>query len=157
MFRVYVGASFENDENNRFLVYNKRIKPIKEMNSMSKDNNGVIVAAIVGGAAGAIAALLLAPKSGRELRSDVFNTAQDLQGKGERLLKRALKRSEEAVEETADLLDKAQALYGEAMESSAKLMEQIKNSKTSEQLTTSLSEDVLSENKTGEDKPNKQD
>jgi gas vesicle protein len=124
---------------------------------MSKDNNGIIVAAIAGGLAGAIAALLLAPKSGRELRSDVYNTAQDLQEKGERLLKKALKRSEEAVEETADLLDKAQALYGEAMESSAKLMEQIKNSKTSEQLTTSLSEDVLAENKTGEDKPNKQD
>jgi gas vesicle protein len=117
---------------------------------MPKDNSGVLVAAIVGGAAGAIAALLLAPKSGRELRSDVYTTALDLQGRGERLLKRALQRSEDAVEETADLLDKAQALYGEAMESSARLMEQIRKSKSAEQLQTSLSEDVLSESKSSD-------
>jgi gas vesicle protein len=122
---------------------------------MSKENNGALVAAIVGGVAGAIAALLLAPKSGRELRSDVYSTAQDLQEKGERLLRKALKRSEEAVEETADLLDKAQALYGEAMESSARLMEQIRNSKSAEQLQTSLSEDVLSEPKSTTDEEDK--
>jgi gas vesicle protein len=118
---------------------------------MSKDNTGVLVAAIVGGAAGAIAALLLAPKSGRELRSDVYQTAHELQEKGEKLLKRAMQKSEEAVE-TADLLDKAQALYGEAMESSARLLEQIKSSKTTEQLQTSLTEDVLSESKPADDK-----
>jgi gas vesicle protein len=115
---------------------------------MANDNkSGILVAAIVGGAAGALAALLLAPKSGRELREDVYQTAMDLQEKGEKLLKRAVRRSEEAAEETADLLDKAHALYGEAMESSSRLLEQIKNSKTTEHLTTSLSEDVLSENK----------
>jgi gas vesicle protein len=124
---------------------------------MPKDNNGALVAAIIGGAAGAITALLLAPKSGRELRSDVYSTALDLQEKGERLLRRTLKRSEEAVEETADLLDKAQALYGEAMESSARLMEQIRNSKSAEQLQTSLSEDVLSESKSSDDEENDKD
>jgi gas vesicle protein len=115
---------------------------------MANDNKGgILVAAIVGGAAGAIAALMLAPKTGRELREDVYQTALDLQEKGEKLLKRAIRRSEEAAEETANLLDKANALYSEAMESSSKLLEQIKNSKTAEQLTTSLKEDVLSENK----------
>ncbi|MFD0962099.1 YtxH domain-containing protein [Paenibacillus chungangensis] len=40
---------------------------------MSKDTsfNSTVAGAIVGGAIGAIAALLLAPKSGRELRSDL--------------------------------------------------------------------------------------
>jgi gas vesicle protein len=120
----------------------------KEWISMANDNkSGILVAAIVGGAAGAIAALMLTPKTGRELREDVYQKALDLQEKGEKLLKRAIRHSEEAAEETSDLLVKANALYSEAMESSAKLLEQIKKSKTAEQLTTSLSEDVLSENK----------
>ncbi|MCU6710808.1 YtxH domain-containing protein [Paenibacillus sp. J5C_2022] len=40
--------------------------------------NGAVAGAIVGGAIGAITALLLAPKSGRELRSDLCAKAQSV-------------------------------------------------------------------------------
>lgn len=42
---------------------------------------GFLLGALVGGAVGAITALLLAPKSGAELRRDIASTSQDLYGK----------------------------------------------------------------------------
>jgi gas vesicle protein len=51
---------------------------------MSQDGNytkGFLIGAIVGGAAGAITALLLAPKSGAELRKDIANTSTEIYGK----------------------------------------------------------------------------
>lgn len=51
---------------------------------MSQGNDyskGFIIGALVGGVAGAITALLLAPKSGAELRKDIKTTSTDLYSK----------------------------------------------------------------------------
>jgi gas vesicle protein len=51
---------------------------------MSQESNytkGFIIGALVGGAAGAVTALLLAPKSGAELRKDIANTSTEIYGK----------------------------------------------------------------------------
>lgn len=53
-------------------------------NQNDANNNltkGFLLGAIVGGAVGAITALLLAPKSGAELRKDIAETSQDIYGK----------------------------------------------------------------------------
>ena len=42
---------------------------------------GFIIGALVGGVAGALTALLLAPKSGAELRQDIAKTSSDVYGK----------------------------------------------------------------------------
>ncbi len=51
---------------------------------MSQESNytkGFLIGAIVGGAAGALTALLLAPKSGAELRKDIASTSTEIYGK----------------------------------------------------------------------------
>jgi len=42
---------------------------------------GFVIGALVGGIAGAVTALLLAPKSGAELRKDISNTTSEWYGK----------------------------------------------------------------------------
>ena len=51
---------------------------------MSNENNywkGLVAGTIIGGLAGAVTALLLAPKSGKELRKDIAEKSQDLYDK----------------------------------------------------------------------------
>lgn len=51
---------------------------------MSQGNDyskGFLIGALVGGVAGALTALLLAPKSGAELRKDIKDTSSDMYGK----------------------------------------------------------------------------
>jgi gas vesicle protein len=47
-------------------------------NSGEHYTRGFLFGAIVGGAAGAIAALLMAPKSGKELRKDIYDKSNEL-------------------------------------------------------------------------------
>ncbi len=47
----------------------------------SNYTKGFVVGALIGGAVGAITALLLAPKSGKELRQDIANKSTDVYGK----------------------------------------------------------------------------
>lgn len=52
-----------------------------ECNNAKMDCNTFVKGLLIGGAIGAAAALLLAPKSGRELRSDISDKAQQVGGK----------------------------------------------------------------------------
>lgn len=52
---------------------------------MSKENIRVGEAFLIGGAIGALAGLLLAPKPGHELRSDIRRKAQELSEEGAEL------------------------------------------------------------------------
>lgn len=49
---------------------------------MSKNNGKFFLGAIVGAVAGAVTGLLFAPKSGKELRSDIGDKAKDVAKKG---------------------------------------------------------------------------
>ena len=51
------------------------------MSNSNDYSKGFIIGALVGGVAGAITALLLAPKSGAELRRDIADTSSDVYGK----------------------------------------------------------------------------
>jgi len=56
---------------------------------MSKNNSTTktfLLGALIGGAVGAISALLLAPKSGRELRRDIVDTTNDMYDKASDLI-----------------------------------------------------------------------
>ncbi len=48
------------------------------MNNSNDYSKGFLIGALVGGVAGAITALLLAPKSGAELRRDITDTSNDV-------------------------------------------------------------------------------
>ncbi|RJG15806.1 YtxH domain-containing protein [Paenibacillus thiaminolyticus] len=54
---------------------------------MANGNKKFWIGTLVGGIAGSVAALLLAPKSGRELRADIAEGAQELNEKTQRLAK----------------------------------------------------------------------
>lgn len=51
------------------------------MDSQNEYSKGFIIGALIGGVAGALTALLLAPKSGTELRKDIAATSTDIYGK----------------------------------------------------------------------------
>lgn len=67
-----------------------------QMKSMAK---GLIIGLFAGGAIGAALALLYAPKSGRELRADLKDKADDLMGGAEEYLHAAKERAGEIVSE----------------------------------------------------------
>jgi gas vesicle protein len=60
---------------------------------------GLIIGAIAGGAVGALVALLYAPKSGRELRADIREKADDFMGNAEEYLSRAKESAGQMVSE----------------------------------------------------------
>ncbi|MFM2133955.1 MAG: hypothetical protein RL156_1236, partial [Bacteroidota bacterium] len=51
--------------------------------------NGFLAGALIGGAIGAITALVFAPKSGRELRRDIADRSVELYDKAQELIGRA--------------------------------------------------------------------
>lgn len=59
-----------------------------------EDNNssyskGFLIGAVVGGAVGAVVALLFAPKSGRELRRDIADRTEDVVDKAQQMFNKA--------------------------------------------------------------------
>lgn len=70
------------------------------MNSQNEYSKGFIIGALIGGVAGALTALLLAPKSGTELRKDIADTSSDLYGKATDYFKQMEGQVEEAVKQT---------------------------------------------------------
>lgn len=71
------------------------------------NGSGFVVGFFMGGAMGAMAALLLAPKSGREIREELLERGEELRGRGEQLRDRAYgtarelrSRGEQAAEKT---------------------------------------------------------
>jgi gas vesicle protein len=74
---------------------------------MSNGNNndyskGFVIGALVGGVAGALTALLLAPKPGAELRKDIADKSIDVYDKTSDYVKTTEKKVEEAVARAID-------------------------------------------------------
>lgn len=71
---------------------------------MSKQysSSGVIAGAVIGSAVGAIAALLLAPKSGEELRSDLGNRLKTIGGRAKDLANTICSTTKEVAESVAE-------------------------------------------------------
>lgn len=63
---------------------------------------GFLAGAVVGGLAGAVLALLFAPKSGKELRRDLADTSEDLIGKAKEMLASEAAAMGEKVHRAAD-------------------------------------------------------
>jgi gas vesicle protein len=86
---------------------------IRERFNMSDNNmNGkdFLLGAVVGGVIGAVSALLLAPKTGKELRSDLSDQYQNV---SERTQKLANDVSERTQKIAADVNERTQKLAGE--------------------------------------------
>ncbi|TDF95508.1 YtxH domain-containing protein [Paenibacillus piri] len=81
------------------------------MEAAETKRNDLLIGTIVGGAAGALIALLLAPKAGRELREDLIDTFQSIRSKGQEWLEQAASKTADTVqyaaEQGTELLDKA--------------------------------------------------
>lgn len=98
------------------------------MSTVSNRSN-VITATIIGGAVGALVALLLAPKSGRELREDIKETVQTLQSKSSEWVEQAKTTTADAIqlvsEHGSELLDKAKSAADSAAQSARNATETI--------------------------------
>jgi len=77
------------------------------------DTGGTIKGAIIGGVIGAVAALLLAPKSGRELRSDICDRYSTVQDRTKQLLSDATSKTQEIAkqvgQQASDMADKTRS------------------------------------------------
>lgn len=105
----------------------------------SNYTRGFVVGALVGGVAGAITALLLAPKSGAELRKDIADTSTEFYGKA------------------SDYLHTVEGQVGDTMtEGKKKARVIIDNARHKAERILADAENVLSEakNKAGETKEN---
>ena len=71
------------------------------MSNNSNDSGGFVVGFIVGGLVGAAVALLLAPQTGEETRSDLLRTGVELRERGESSLHEARLRAEELAAEAS--------------------------------------------------------
>ncbi len=93
---------------------------------MSDENNGVgkglLVGLLIGGVVGAVLALLYAPKSGQELRSDVKRKTADFKDQAEEYLKTAKSKAIDIINEgkqrseqlVSDAKKKAETILGDA-------------------------------------------
>lgn len=82
---------------------------------MSKETNlskGILIGFLAGGVVGAIIAFLYAPKSGKELRKDIKDKADEYMGEAEKYI--------------ADAKDKAKALINEGKQKSDKIITEAK-------------------------------
>ena len=85
------------------------------VNSYTK---GFFLGTLIGGAAGAIVALLLAPKSGRELRRDIADKSGEIYGKAADYL-------EDAQDEVRDIVNQGRAKVGRIVSGAKKQTESI--------------------------------
>ncbi|HCN04606.1 MAG TPA: hypothetical protein DIS79_03225, partial [Bacteroidetes bacterium] len=75
---------------------------MKESDMESRENTyakGFILGAVVGGAVGAVVALLFAPKSGRELRRDIADRGEELYDKAQKYFTKEEERADDMVNE----------------------------------------------------------
>jgi gas vesicle protein len=83
-----------------------------------QENPGSVLAFIIGVSIGALAALLLAPKAGKELRSDLAGGLSDgmdhLRSTGKELKHRAGKFADAAQENVQDAMEAGQKAYRQA-------------------------------------------
>jgi gas vesicle protein len=90
---------------------------------MKDDKSGTILAFVVGIGIGAVAALLLAPKAGDELRDDISGAVGDrvdqLRDQGKDLTRRSKKFVETANERLQDALDQGTDAFRQAKKAGA--------------------------------------
>jgi gas vesicle protein len=93
------------------------------------NRSNVLAATIIGGAVGALVALLLAPKSGREFREDIKGTVQTLQSKSSEWVEQAKNTTADTIhlvaEHGSELLDKAKSAADSAAQSARSATESI--------------------------------
>ncbi len=78
-------------------------------NNNNNTTNTFIIGTIIGGAIGAITALLLAPKSGKELRQDIADKSSEVYGKANEYYHNTSEKVSDAVKNTYNTsIDKAQ-------------------------------------------------
>lgn len=70
----------------------------------------------VGALAGAVAALLLAPKSGRETREDIKSSAEELKDKADKAMHDLSESSEELVKKSKELLENTKEKVQQAID-----------------------------------------
>lgn len=105
------------------------------MNSNNEYSKGFIIGALVGGVAGALTALLLAPKSGAELRKDIAETSTDIYGKASDYFKTVESKVEEAVMNSVNegkikaqgIIDSARRQAQDIMSGAESILSQAKN------------------------------
>jgi len=106
-------------------LYRQPLEPIYEEESMNVKD--FVIGALVGGIVGAAVGLLLAPKSGRDLRSDVAVQAVNLK--------------EKSVELSSTAKDKTIQLSKQLQEQSSNLVEKVKTLKSSDDLEPTVFDD----------------
>lgn len=73
---------------------------------MANDNKKFVLGAMIGAAAGAIAGILFAPKSGKETRKIIGEKAKEYSEKGKEMLDKGADIAREKIKETADDISK---------------------------------------------------
>ena len=95
-----------------------------------QQNPGSVLTFIIEVSVGAVAALLLAPKAGKDLRSDLADGINDgmdqLRSTGKELKKRAVKFADEAQDRASKFADAAQENAQDAVEAGQKAYRQAK-------------------------------
>ena len=94
-----------------------REKEMKDM--MNSDNRGLIVVPfLLGAAVGAVAALLFAPKTGEDLRSNIADSVSEgsrrLSAQGKDLQKRVQKAVGQVQDQTREAIDMGEDAYSRA-------------------------------------------
>jgi gas vesicle protein len=74
----------------------------------------------VGALIGAVAALLLAPKSGRETRDDIKGAAEDLKTKADKAMRDLSESSEELVRKSKEILESTKSKVQQAIDTGKK-------------------------------------
>lgn len=111
---------------------------------MSNHNKGkdLLIGAVVGGVLGAVTALLFAPKSGRELRSDIAEHAQAVSEKTVQIASTISQRTQDAAKtvstHTTDFVEKAK-------DTATTVVEHVRSWKESRKADDSLDELEASE------------
>lgn len=89
------------------------------MSDRSEDRNlalNFLAGLGVGALVGAVAALLLAPKSGSETRQDIKSAAEDLKEKADKAMHELSESSEELVQKSKDILEQTKAKVQQAID-----------------------------------------
>ncbi|EGL16058.1 MULTISPECIES: YtxH domain-containing protein [Paenibacillus] len=102
------------------------------MSNESK-GNGVLLGTLVGAGVGAITALLLAPKTGREMREDLSVKYSEWMAKGQELASDAKTKVADVAsrvnEQTSNLVDRSKDLVSSAANSTNRALDNVKEMK----------------------------
>lgn len=93
------------------------------MSNNNMNGKDFLLGAVVGGVLGAVTALLLAPKSGRELRSDLNEQYHTISDKTQTIASDVSKRTKELASEVSE---KSQEYVGKAKDIASSVAEDIK-------------------------------